>query len=72
MLLLPDDDEPPTQLPGDWSACTRCGVPTQVRGHYMGPGNLRTWCCCDDCDRGIRLRTKSIWQVDTDNLMGDT
>ena len=71
MLLLPDDDEPPTQLPGDWSACTRCGVPTQVRGHYMGPGNLRTWCCCDDCDRGIRLRTKSIWQVDNDNLMGD-
>lgn len=71
MLLDDDCNDDSALLPGQWSTCTRCGIATRVRGHYMGPGNLQTWCCCDECDRGIRLRTKSIWQVDNDNLMGD-
>lgn len=72
-MLLADGDgnDDSALLPGQWSTCTRCGIATKVRGHYMGPDNLQTWCCCAECDRGISERTKCIWPVDRSSIRRD-
>lgn len=59
------DDEPPALIRGQMHPCTRCGIMTKVRGHYMSPGNMQTWCCCDNCDKEIARKTKCIWPVDS-------